>query len=100
MSKAKSDGGIRIIVFRDGDSWIAQCLEYDICAQASDLDELRSRIAATIEAERDFSRQSGKKPFEGIAPSPKHYFDMWEKRSTFTSGPEEVGGKVELALCA
>ncbi len=95
----KSETAIRIIVFNDGGAWVAQCLEYDICAQADDLEELRDRIDATIEAERDYTRSKGKEAFEGIGPAPKHFADMWEKRSSFTSRATDHG-MVELALCA
>jgi hypothetical protein len=102
MSKVKKSM-IRVIVFQDGDSWVAQCLEHDICAQAADLEELRSRIDATIEAEAEYSKRKGTKPFDGIDPAPKHYHDMWERRSAFTSAATseiDTGRSVELALCA
>ena len=102
MGKGKKDT-IRIIVFKDGEAWVAQCLEHDICAQADNLTELRSRIDATIDAEADRSKRNGKKPFDGIGPAPRHYFDMWDRRSTFTSDAgetEDDGRNVELALCA
>jgi hypothetical protein len=102
MNKVKKNM-IRVIVFMDGDQWVAQCLEHDICAQAADLEELRSRIGATIEAEAEYSKRNGKKPFEGIEPAPKHYHEMWERRSDFSSasaGETDAGPSVELALCA
>jgi len=103
MSKASKEM-IRIIVFKDGGSWVAQCLEHDICAQADDLEALRSRIDATIDAEYSFSVGQKKKPFEGIPPAPKHYHEMWERRSSFTSPDpspdEESQVEVEFALCA
>ena len=100
MTKAKNDV-IRAVVFKDCDLWVAQCLEHDICAQADDLTEVKNRLDATLDAERDYSVSIGKKPFEGIDPAPKHYSDMWERRTPFIShslvdSPE----KVELALCA
>ncbi len=33
--------GIRAVIFQDGDLWVAQCLEYDIGAQAFDVDTVR-----------------------------------------------------------
>ena len=32
---------IRVLLFREDDVWVAQCVEYDIGAQASDLPTLR-----------------------------------------------------------
>lgn len=88
MSKAKNDvmlheeknwQFIRVVVFKDCDAWVAQCLEHDICAQADDLTEVTARLKITLAAERDLSLSQGKKPFEGIPPAPKHYFKLWEK---------------------
>lgn len=101
--KPNSNDVIRIIAFREGDCWIAQCLEYDICAQAPDLDELSARIDATIDAERAYSVSQDKKPFEGIGPAPEHFVEMWERRSKKFTSPVSSGGdaaRVELALCA
>ena len=67
--------GIRIVAFKEGDTWIAQCLEVDISAQASDLNTLSDRIEVAIEAE---------KPFTGIARAPDHFFKMWESVSGFS----------------
>ena len=93
---------LRIIAFQEGDSWIAQCLEYDISAQASDLDELSARIDATIDAERAYTVSQGRKPFEGIDPAPQHFHVMWDKRSAFTTNLPNVdrAERIELALCA
>lgn len=98
MSKAKS-GKIRVVVFKDGDMFVAQCLEHDICTQAADMKTLRHRMDALLEAERAHARASGKKPFEGIDPAPKHYVEMWETGW----GAQSEGGtrqEVDLALCA
>ena len=46
---------IRVLIRNHGDHWTAQCLEYDIGAQAGDLDELRVRLMVALEAERQES---------------------------------------------
>ena len=95
MSKAK-DKELRIVVFKDGDVFVAQCLEHDICAQANDVNTLRHRMDAAIEAERDFARTAGKPISDIIAPAPQHFFDMWDK----AWGAHQESGDVRLALCA
>ena len=72
---------IRAILFKEGDLWVAQCLEFDIGAQARDLDELRGRLMLAIEAERRESIERCGEAFSGISAAPPHFHDLWEKRS-------------------
>ncbi len=71
----------RIVVFREGDLWVAQCLEYDIGAQAPDLGELDQRIALAIKLEREKSIELHGEPFAGIEPAPRHFHEMWGKQA-------------------
>ena len=70
---------LRVVIIKEGDVWNAQCLEYDIGAQAKDLSELQSRFAAVFEAERDASAKEGGEEFAGIDPAPDYYHDLWAK---------------------
>ena len=72
---------IRVVVFQEGDLWVAQCLEYDIGAQGADLDELQDRLMAVIDAERTESIERNGRAFAGIDPAPQHFQDMWGKQS-------------------
>ena len=67
---------IRVVVFKEGDNWIAQCLEHDICVQAADLDTLRDRVDVAINAEHEHCVSSGKDGFSAIPPAPEHFFSL------------------------
>jgi hypothetical protein len=95
MNKAKNTE-LRVVVFKDGEMYVAQCLEHDICAQAADIRSLRNRIDAAIEAERDYARGLGKSLTDTVSAAPKHYFEMWEK----SWGAQQEPGELRLALCA
>ena len=41
---------IRVLLSKEGEYWVAQCLEYDIGAQARDLDQLRKRLLVAFQA--------------------------------------------------
>jgi len=71
---------VRAVIFQDSDLWVAQCLEYDIGAQAPDLETLQSRLGLVIRAELLTSLEMGNEPFGGINAAPKRFFDMWEGR--------------------
>ncbi|UGA47226.1 hypothetical protein HU230_0014735 [Bradyrhizobium quebecense] len=82
---------LRIVTFKDGDFWVAQCLEHDVCAQANDLDTLRSRIEVALEAES---------PLERLPAAPAHFFELWDRKSDFNKSGKSDGFEYEMALCA
>lgn len=69
---------IRVVVFQEGDAWVAQALEYDIGAQATDLQALERRFAMTLRAELEESLKRGRTPFGGIDPAPEYFHKMWD----------------------
>jgi hypothetical protein len=75
-----SDITIRVVVFKDDDVWVAQCLEYDIGAQAADIDTLNERLNVVLKAELKESIERHGKPFAGIEPAPQRFHTMWEHR--------------------
>jgi hypothetical protein len=72
---------IRVIVFQDADYWVAQCLEYDIGAQADDVDTLMARLEVALKAEFNESMERHGKAFEGIEAAPQRFQSMWERRA-------------------
>lgn len=106
MTAATSHAGnlehLRVVVFREGDVYIAQCLEIDIATQAPDIIDLIERLSLTIDAECALSLELGKQPFEGIAPAPNYFHSLWENRSAslahFKFPVSQHFGKVEVGL--
>jgi len=74
-----STGICRVVVFKEEDSFVAQCLEYDICTFASDMRTLRERFLSIFSAELVMSSTNGEEPFAGIEPAPDKFFDMWPR---------------------
>lgn len=72
---------IRVIVFQDNGMWVAQCLEHDIGAQATDIDTLNARLEVVLRMEFKASMEKHGKPFAGIAPAPERFQLMWEHRT-------------------
>jgi hypothetical protein len=68
---------IRAVVYREDQSYVAQCLEYDIAAQATDLDMLLRRLHLTVEAEFVLCDSAS----VSLPPAPAHYHEMWRKSS-------------------
>lgn len=97
---------IRVAVYQEGDAWIAQCLDYDICAQAPDVNSLQERFNAVLRADLMESVERSGTPFGGIGPAPEYIRRQhaWSDGSFTTHGSvQDAGGGAvgyEMALCA
>jgi hypothetical protein len=85
MTRATAPNGdethIRAIVFKDGDFFVAQCLEYDVSAQSMTIDGVIDRLELTLEAEFEACETVGKNPKECIGPAQNYYHGLWDKRT-------------------
>src|SRR5262245_35981392 len=68
---------ISAVIFREGDLWIAQALEYDICIQAKSLEEVPKAFSRAVIANAVVCVDLGREPCEGIAPAPKKFWEMF-----------------------
>jgi len=94
---------LRVVVFKDGHQWCAQCLEYDIGAESEDLDDLPTRFLLTLEADLSESVRVHGEPFAGIDPAPEYFHKKWEKRSKEfmpAQMPPIDHLNLDMALCA
>ena len=85
---------LRVVVYKDGEAWVAQALEHDICVHANNLGTLYQRLAKTVEIE--MGEGNG---LADIDPAPKRFESMW----TDAPGRYEPAGppsSLELKLCA
>lgn len=100
---ASQPNKVRVLVFQEGETWVAQCLEYDIGAQAGSLKDLRARFDAVFEAECRESVNVNGAPFEGIGPAPEHFQEMWKRASGFYTpnhGAQDHASKYQMAMVA
>ena len=96
----KKNPDMRVVVFKDGDLWVAQALEHDLCAQGIDLKTVRARLQMTVSLERAYSESNGKQPFEGIDSAPKYFHDLWANASDFSDASSCEDDGIEMKLCA
>lgn len=94
----------RIVVYRDGEAWVGQCLEVDIGAQAESPNELRDRLDAVIAAEYHMSLENGQGPFSGLPAAPEYFFSMWDNCKTPPVDWDGIPGveetEFQAAMCA
>ena len=99
---------LRVVVFQEEGAWVAHCLEYDIGAQAPDLDALQRRFNLTMQIELEESVRRHGAPFAGIETAPQYIHAKWKQDACVfrVNGSVEVrDGKptkadYEMALCA
>jgi hypothetical protein len=77
----------RVLLRKESDQWVAQCLDVDICVQAPDLDTLEGRFEVALKAE-DLS---------ALGQAPQYYFDVWETARRVES---PRGGNIEMKIAA
>ena len=70
---------IRVLIFKDGDLWIAQCLEYDIAVQAKNLNELKEKFIGTINVHITSSIENNEIPFMNIPKTPDEFWELYHK---------------------
>lgn len=85
MSDAQKKA-VRVIARKEGESWIANCVEYDICAQGADLGQVRRRMEVALELECQLALDKTGEPFGGIPAAPAIYEALYnEAEETLTS---------------
>lgn len=69
---------VRIVAFKEGDVWIAQCVEYDICVQGSDLAQARRRMTVALDQEARITIEKCGVAYKGIDPAPDYFAAMYD----------------------
>ncbi len=72
---------ISAVLFEEGGWWAAQCLEYDIAAQARTLADLRYELERVLLSHVVVATELGRAPFEGLGPAPQRFWDMYAASS-------------------
>lgn len=82
---------IRVLAFREGEAWVAQCLEYDISAQGPDFETAMKRLTIVVNAECEYTRTKHGTPFNGLEPAPAEFaakFDELEQSLMYHNNME------------
>ncbi|HEX6865528.1 MAG TPA: hypothetical protein VF414_22060 [Thermoanaerobaculia bacterium] len=90
---------MRAVVFKEGDWWVAQCLEYDFAAVSKDLEELPGELQWAVTAQITISLERGIQPFHGYSPAPRRFWEMFERAQTLQE-PSAANPSIETRLAA
>ena len=70
---------ISILAFQEGELWSAQCLQYDIAAQAKTLPDLFYEMERTLMGYFAIAVERGEAPLDGIGAAPQKFWDVFEQ---------------------
>ena len=76
---------IRAVAFNDEKGfWCAQCLEYDITAQARTVEELRKEFSSLLLSYIQVRADLKRAPFAGLPRAPRRFYRMYEASASPT----------------
>lgn len=81
---------LRVVVLKDGDLYIAQCLEIDIAAQGTNKADAIRRLYETVQAERNLALEEGRDVMN-IGPAPRSFHLLYDSNA---------GSRTELPMVA
>lgn len=69
---------LRALMFKSGEFWMGQCLEYDIAAQAKTVTDLPYQLERAIVGHIVIALDNKMEPFESVPPAPSRFERMFE----------------------
>ena len=85
---------LRVVAFQENDSWIAQCIDFDLCVQGKDLAQAKRRMTALIRLEASYTKEKFGDCFAGLDPAPDYFAAMFE------GAEESLVGEMDFRLAA
>jgi hypothetical protein len=70
---------VSVLIAREDDAWVAQCLEFDIAAQGSSVALAKENFEKTFVGQIVADISVGKDPLEGIAQAPRFYWSKFDQ---------------------
>lgn len=81
---------LRIVLYREGDAWVAHCLEFDLVGDGATQDEALRELSEAIQLQVDATLEHGN-PANLFMPADGKYFEM------FAAGKDVAGGELRFA---
>lgn len=74
-----SDYVVDVVLFeRDPGEWVAQCLQYDIGAQAGTLPDLLYELQRSLVGHMVIAFENEIEPFVSLPAAPEEYWEKWK----------------------
>jgi hypothetical protein len=76
---------IRAVVFKEGDWWVIQVLDYDLATQVRRLEDVPDTFRRLILGQMEVNAFMGVAPFHGFSKAPRRFWEMYEKAHTLVA---------------
>ncbi len=76
---------LSVVLIEHEDAWSAQCLEYDIGAQAATLNDVIYEFQRSIVGHVAICAALEREPFKSLKAAPQKYWKMWEQSKALLS---------------
>jgi hypothetical protein len=70
---------IRAVVYKEGEWWVIQLLEYDLATQVRCFEDVPTEFRRLILAQMLVNAEGGVEPFHGFSKAPRRYWKMYER---------------------
>jgi hypothetical protein len=77
---------LKVVVFSEGDGYVAVVLDHCLAAQAKTVPELKRAVTHLVLTQLIASAERGQAPFVGLPRAPKRYWRLWEDGVAIDSG--------------
>lgn len=67
---------MKVLVFKQGDWWVGQGLEYDIASQAKTYEGIVEEMKRQVTAHFAISRELMRQPFQGLSSAPEVFWKL------------------------
>ncbi len=67
---------LSILILKEDEWWVAQCLEYDIAAQAESKEKAEYEFFRVLCGRISMAEELGVGPFDGIPAAPRYYHQL------------------------
>jgi len=88
---------LRAVVFRDGEWWIIQGLDYDFVTLARRLEDVPGEIQRWLSMMFEASRQLGIKPFNGYSSAPRRFWRMYDEAEPWNELAPDIAAVDDFA---
>lgn len=76
---------LTLLLFKENDFWLAQCIEYNFLSQGNSPERTIHRMFQTIEAHIHFSDLDGREPFPEVKKASKMFLDKIKRVTSIIS---------------